>query len=367
MIKLINTFLRKEVLNMAFNQINATGSIVVGPNPDLYSTSQLKNMVFNALNKKDYIFQWTDGNKNPFRGVLSTADNDIDVYIYIWNITPAYRTNPSEKRIQIQKAVNNVGILRNISKDEKTVILGVYNSPTGSPIFAAWDAAVNRAHGQKSCYIQVEDLAKVIPMGIIKTKDKNDTPIYALNSEFLAQYIEMLEENNKLKGTSTITNGTSIADKVSQKDLPKRKKRVIKNLEKIKQSIQNLSETEREIIYKQRIGQGLFKELLCNKYNDTCAICDITTPNMLIGSHIKEWSKCSNLEKLDENNGLLLCAHHDALFDKHLISFEDDGSLIISTTLSEKEKATLGLVDELNIDVAEDMKSYLSWHRLKLK
>ena len=56
---------------------------------------------------------------------------------------------------------------------------------------------------------------------------------------------------------------------------------------------------------------------------------------MLIGSHIKEWSASS---ELDVNNGLLLCAHHDALFDKHLISFDNANKLIVSPTLTEQEK-----------------------------
>jgi putative restriction endonuclease len=39
---------------------------------------------------------------------------------------------------------------------------------------------------------------------------------------------------------------------------------------------------------------------------------------MLRASHIKPWSDCSNRERLDPLNGLLLVAHIDALFDNGL-------------------------------------------------
>jgi predicted restriction endonuclease len=88
---------------------------------------------------------------------------------------------------------------------------------------------------------------------------------------------------------------------------------------------------------------------------------------MLIGSHIKRWKDSSDAEKLDENNGLLLCAHHDALFDKHLISFEDNGDLIVSTTLTASEQKELQIAAIPPILVSPGMKPYLAEHRSKLK
>ena len=67
---------------------------------------------------------------------------------------------------------------------------------------------------------------------------------------------------------------------------------------------------------------------------------------MLKASHIKAWSKSTDKQKLDENNGLLLCAHHDALFDKYLLSFEDDGKPIISELILEEHYESLR-IDEI--------------------
>lgn len=85
---------------------------------------------------------------------------------------------------------------------------------------------------------------------------------------------------------------------------------------------------------------------------------------MLIGSHIKEWTSSNDTEKLDVNNGLLLCAHHDALFDKH---FQDDGSLIVSPLITPAESTNLRLTEIKKLTVTAEMKPYLAYHINKLK
>lgn len=361
---------------MDYNQITVTGTIAPGPNPPTMSAVDIKQAIFDALNKNDFTFRWTNQGSQPYRGILFNGENNIDVYLYAWNITPAYRDNDSEKRIQIRKSTNNVGIDRDITANEKTVILGVYNTPSGIPVFAAWDAIVNRGHGQKSCYVLIEDLARALTEGIFATKDKNNAPIYTMTGDFLGQYIDSLQPRNILSIAPTVptttftpstTTAVSLADRIKAGDLPKRKKRAVKSVEKIKDAIKGLSQTEREMAYKQRVGQGLFKELLLEKYNGKCALCAINTPNLLIGSHIKEWSQSSDEEKLDENNGLLLCAHHDALFDKHFISFNDDGTLIISPQLDASEQTSLSISAIPTLTVDEEMKPFLAHHRTKLR
>lgn len=102
------------------------------------------------------------------------------------------------------------------------------------------------------------------------------------------------------------------------------------------QQVENLpmTDTEKERMVKARIGQGKFKKLLIER-ECKCALCGVTDPRILIASHIKPWSVSTNEERLDKNNGLLLCPNHDALFDKHLISFDVHGKIVISQTLDE--------------------------------
>nr|WP_253198306.1 HNH endonuclease signature motif containing protein [Clostridium sp. CF011] len=84
-------------------------------------------------------------------------------------------------------------------------------------------------------------------------------------------------------------------------------------------SINNLlnkfkDETEREAIIKIRVGQGLFKNKLL-KNSCVCAICNLTIKELFIASHCKPWKESNNIERLDVNNGMLLCTGHDSLFD----------------------------------------------------
>lgn len=181
-----------------FKEISPTGNIVYGDSPVNYHVSELKNIAHRALNLGPYSFQWYQKSSQPYHGVLKKGKTKIDLYIYIWNITPAQRANPSEKRIQIRSGVNDIGFNRPISNDAKTILIGLYNSPTGTPLFTAWDTTPNIEHKQKSCYVQIEDVAKAMLFGIYKTQDKNGYPIYTMTPDFLPRYVYLLRSGNSL-------------------------------------------------------------------------------------------------------------------------------------------------------------------------
>lgn len=98
---------------------------------------------------------------------------------------------------------------------------------------------------------------------------------------------------------------------------------------KIIKESDEISSKYRDEYIKIRIGQSKFREALIEKHGCKCAICGLNIKELLIASHIKEYSKCEKNEHLDLKNGLLLCANHDKLFDKHLISFLSNGQIII--------------------------------------
>ena len=351
---------------MSYNQITTTGTIAPGPDPAGPTGKEIRDIIEKTLNSDGFTFSWSARRHQPYEGTLDTGVSVISLYIYAWRIGNGGRKNlPSEKRIQIQHNVDNVGFLRPITTTNKTLLLGVYDSPSGTPIFAAWDATANATHTQKSCQVQVEDLRAAITENIHRCVDSRGNTIYTFMPDFLGDYIDLVSAGNTLVFPAG-TTGT-FAAKVKAATLPNRKKRTIKSTQKVLQQIQNLSSTEKEVITKQRVGQGLFKDLLKNKYHCKCALCGIQTEQMLVGSHIKPWKDCSDAEKLDVNNGLLLCVHHDALFDKHLISFEDSGDLIVSPTLTPNERIQLQIAAIPSISVGPGMKPYLADHRSKLK
>jgi hypothetical protein len=100
--------------------------------------------------------------------------------------------------------------------------------------------------------------------------------------------------------------------------------------------------TRLELIAARR-GQGIFKKRIY-EFENGCRLTQIRTSSLLIASHIKPWRLCGSAqERLDGANGLLLAPHVDLLFDRGLISFEDDGSVVLSSRLSLTDFQLLGL------------------------
>ncbi|HIF76095.1 MAG TPA: DUF3427 domain-containing protein [Gammaproteobacteria bacterium] len=124
--------------------------------------------------------------------------------------------------------------------------------------------------------------------------------------------------------------------------------------------------TERKGLVTSRVGQGYFRNQLIEKFDAKCAVTKTSIRNILIASHIVPWSEATEEERLDKNNGILLSPLYDALFDKHLISFQDDGEIIISAKVGD-ELNTLQVDQEAKIKINDEMKPYLQRHRNKLK
>jgi len=126
-----------------------------------------------------------------------------------------------------------------------------------------------------------------------------------------------------------------------------------------------------ESIVRNSTLQKMFKHNLMISQNKKCVICGIKNPDLLIGSHIKPAAQSSVVEKVDHNNGLLLCCNHDKLFDHFLITFNFiNGQLEISKSLSEEDRAILGLDEDFKLDkslLTEERQNYLMRHNLEFK
>ena len=124
--------------------------------------------------------------------------------------------------------------------------------------------------------------------------------------------------------------------------------------------------TERKGLVTSRVGQGYYRQEILKKWEGKCSLTGCSLKDILISSHIKGWSECNDSERLDPDNGILLSPNVDSLFDKHLISFNDDGSIVLSDRISNSELEVLGLKSDMVIDVTEGMKPYLKFHRSRL-
>lgn len=128
-------------------------------------------------------------------------------------------------------------------------------------------------------------------------------------------------------------------------------------------SSNNIEGKEKDVLVKSRVNQSIFRENLLKKYNNQCCLCELSIPDLLISSHIKPWSVSDSNEKVDVNNGLLLCANHDKLFDKGLISFDENGNIIISSKLSNMDKKLSNIQNDNKIELDYNMNNYMKYHR----
>lgn len=114
-----------------------------------------------------------------------------------------------------------------------------------------------------------------------------------------------------------------------------------------------------------RVGQGVYRSGLLAKYNKRCVITGINHPKLLIASHIKPWSVCENDERIDVENGLLLSANMDKLFDCGLITFSNTGDLSVSSFVGKENVKKLNISSGTCVDLkaSTQLLNYLEYHR----
>lgn len=126
-----------------------------------------------------------------------------------------------------------------------------------------------------------------------------------------------------------------------------------------------IPETTRHALVRARIGQGLFKERVC-QLEHACRITFVDNPAHLIGSHIKPWRESSDEERLHGANGLLLTPTADHLFDRGFISFDDSGEVLVSPVVDVVSLKRMGLDPERPprpVPFNTDQKHFLAHHR----
>jgi hypothetical protein len=143
--------------------------------------------------------------------------------------------------------------------------------------------------------------------------------------------------------------------------------------ETLERDTPSLKTDEREAVVKVRFGQGGFRELLLNykSHGEKCWMSGIEGKRLLIASHIKPWSHCKEEpdSRGNPDNGLLLSALWDTVFDTGLISFDADYKVVASSELSESARCALNLSEHTSLPEmfrTEGRKGYLAYHRAKV-
>jgi len=124
--------------------------------------------------------------------------------------------------------------------------------------------------------------------------------------------------------------------------------------------------TERTGLVTSRVGQGLFRKRVIHRWEYQCAVTKFDKLDILIASHIVPWAEATNEERLDIHNGILLSPTYDALFDRHLITFDQQGSIVLSEKIDFKVYQKIGVTGKEKIQSLSTYNlEYLNSHNQK--
>jgi 5-methylcytosine-specific restriction protein A len=127
------------------------------------------------------------------------------------------------------------------------------------------------------------------------------------------------------------------------------------------------NETERSGLVTSRVGQGAYRKRIIHRWEYQCAVTGFNKLNVLIASHIVPWASANDEERLDVNNGILLSPNYDALFDRHLMSFDKNGSILLSDSISTEAYLKIGVTGLEKIKGLNSVNhEYLERHRIHL-
>lgn len=176
------------------------------------------------------------------------------------------------------------------------------------------------------------------------------------------------KSNSSVSNTTTRESTSAETRKTAlnrdAEDKAKQINNLIQDDRKLKETINKygIEGKEREAIVKVRVNQSAFRDMLLKKYNK-CCLCGVSDSRLLIASHIKPWSVSEQPERLDVNNGLLLCPNHDKLFDSGYITFDTDMKVVISPRLSESDRVFMNISEDMSIESNDDREKYMKYHR----
>jgi hypothetical protein len=110
---------------------------------------------------------------------------------------------------------------------------------------------------------------------------------------------------------------------------------------------------------RQRVEE--WQQAIKSCWNNECALTGIRIKELVVANHIVH--NFEDRKQAQEMNGITLAPHISVLFDHGLISFEDDGRLLVSPRLSEEDFRRLSLPGKLRRPPTGHEMALLRQHR----
>lgn len=288
-----------------------------------------------CINKKgEATLCWKKDN-DPSKTTPSIITNDPEIIIGMLRIGGQIRMNTVGADGSIAKGTNL------INGDRKDIVRAfVYGFETTVP-----DLFV-RSNWHKSEPPTAEEL-KAIGHDYWQQIRAGDTDWVLVDPSMV------FDSENTSSGTET---GLPQEAKISPEFAPEEVSSVLNAVDALE--VSEPLKTSVQCVVEQRLHQDEFRRNLEKIWGNQCAVTNVTCRACLVASHIKPWAECSDKEKLDPYNGFLLNSALDALFDKHLITFDKEGKILISSAVDEASLAAMGISPDMKLRAPFDFEKY---------
>jgi putative restriction endonuclease len=121
--------------------------------------------------------------------------------------------------------------------------------------------------------------------------------------------------------------------------------------------------TFREQLVRARRGQGVFRSNVLLREN-ACRVTKVVEPRHLRASHIRPWKDCTDGQRLDGANGLLLAPHIDHLFDQGYVTFSRSLQLLVVPEVRDTLLDAWGIDSGVSVgEFSSEQNEYLDYHR----
>ena len=291
------------------------------------------------------------GHVDNDRPVNGGKYNETHIGHEVYNFFPhngAYYGFVQSGNIGIEK----LGATKKDTEIDDVLVVWVSTKPSGGQYIVGWykNATVYR-------------VLQKAPDSVMAERDLKDYYDYNIFSKDAT----LLNENERKKtvkgmGHYNTWYGEAECDADVLKYIDAFENKQLAEITEIEKGLEQLEGIEKETVIKGRVNQNKFRDGLLKRYKH-CCLCQVNDPHFLRASHIKPWSESAGTEKLDIDNGLLLCPNHDLLFDTGYISFNDDGSILISDQIADINRMMLNINPGMKIEVTEGNIEYIRDHR----
>lgn len=240
-------------------------------------------------------------NKNPLEITVKYNDNELNLRIFIWNITHGGKTRSKDEfRVQIK-------IPKNYSLDYNDIVLGWYRDD----VFVGYDTS-KHLHSAWSSSLQIKKsiLEEAYKKGHKIYKNKHYETVIAFNPSYLGIYIE------------------------NHKDIHN----IIEEENSLTKDMNNIANNERKIIYqtiKKKIRTADFRKKVLGAYSNKCCFCSLQL-NITEAAHILPVSQEMSSDKVQ--NGICLCPNHHKAYDYGLLYINEEYQIITNEEYIEKLK-----------------------------